>query len=56
VRVGLVVAVEVLALLGLLVFVATVVIPVAAPPPARATPALPAGVLFVCPRLAPGCR
>jgi hypothetical protein len=55
-RVGVLVVVEVLALVGLLVFVATVVIPFAAPPATRPTPVAPAGVLVDCPRLAPGCR
>ena len=55
VRVALVVGVEVAVLLGLLVFAATIAIPIAAPPPNRPTPTVPEGALRDCPIAVRGC-
>jgi hypothetical protein len=44
------------AALAVLVLVANVVIPFAAPPPNRPTPTIPAGALLDCPRAVAGCR
>ncbi len=55
-RTAVIVVVEVVALVGLLIFAATVAIPLAAPPPNRPTPTVPPGALLDCPRAVPGCR
>jgi hypothetical protein len=55
VRVALIVAVEVLGLVALLVFAATVAIPWAAPPPNLPTPTVPQGALPDCPPGLRGC-
>jgi len=55
VRVTLIVAVEVLGLVALLVFAATVAIPWAAPPPNLPTPTVPQGALRDCPPGLRGC-
>lgn len=54
-RVTLIVAVEVLGLVALLVFAATVAIPWAAPPPNLPTPTVPQGALRDCPPGLRGC-
>jgi hypothetical protein len=46
----------VVALIALIILVANVVIPLAAPTPGAPTPTVPAGALRDCPRLVPGCR
>jgi hypothetical protein len=55
-RLAILVALEAVGLLVLFVFVAVVVIPLAAPPPAPITPTLPSDALHDCPRGLPGCR
>jgi hypothetical protein len=55
VRLALVVILEVVALAALLVFAATVAIPLAAPPPSLSTPTIPQGALRDCPVALRGC-
>jgi hypothetical protein len=55
-RIAMIVVFEVVTLVALLVFVATVAIPFASPPPNRPTPTAPTGALLDCPRSVPGCR
>jgi len=54
-RLTLIVVVEVLLVVGALVFAATVAIPIAAPPPNLPTPTLPIGAVRDCPVALPGC-
>ena len=55
-RVALLVLLEIVGLVALLIFVATIAIPFAAPPPTRPTPTPPPGVFLDCPHSVPGCR
>jgi hypothetical protein len=55
-RVALLVVLEIVGLVALLIFAATIAIPFAAPPPTRPTPTLPPGVFLDCPHSVPGCR
>jgi hypothetical protein len=54
-RVVVLIVIEVIVLVGLLVFAATIAIPIAAPPPNQPTPTLPVGALHDCPVGVPGC-
>ncbi|HET6316188.1 MAG TPA: hypothetical protein VFG86_07005 [Chloroflexota bacterium] len=54
-RVALIALVEVVGLVALLVFAATVAIPWAAPPPSSPTPTIPFGALHDCPPFLHGC-
>jgi hypothetical protein len=55
VRLLVIVVLELVAIVGLLVFAATVAIPLASPPPNLPTPTLPAGALRDCPPGLRGC-
>jgi hypothetical protein len=54
-RVVVLIVIEVVVLVGLLIFAATIAIPIAAPPPNQPTPTVPAGALKDCPLGVRGC-